>query len=112
MKKYTIITLLLCQLFCLSGLCSSSGNNTQTATGATKNGGKTPLYIGGFFPYDETIYVTAGMPRVAQTAVDHINNMPFLLQDYELRLRWGYTKVRSNGNIIPNLFVTSWRKPD
>ncbi len=62
--------------------------------------GKTPLYVGGFFTFDETVAATARLPQVAQKAIEHINNVPFLLDEYELRLRWGYTKASDNSSVF------------
>ena len=77
---------------CLSMLYIFSGSMGVQNISALR-GDKTMLHVGGFFTFDETVPVTAVMPEVAQRAIDHINNLPFLLHDYELRLRWGFTKV-------------------
>ncbi|XP_072030527.1 gamma-aminobutyric acid type B receptor subunit 2-like [Amphiura filiformis] len=80
--------------FCLAHLCLTARCMNSSSS---DHHGKTPLYVGGFFTFDETVSATAKLPQVAMKAIEHINNLSFLLDDYELRLRWGYTKGTGAG---------------
>ena len=55
---------------------------------------KIPLHMGGFFSFPN-IDVYTSIPTTVQTAVDHINNLTGILDDYELRLRCGSRMVRT-----------------
>ena len=53
---------------------------------------KTPIYIGGFFPIGgHPAFVS--LPHTVQTAINHVNSLPGILDDYELRMRWNWTSV-------------------
>ena len=58
--------------------------------------GKRPVYIGAFLPSFLPAYST--LAETLQVAVDHVNNLTGILDDFELRLRWNWTKVRISFN--------------
>ncbi len=51
------------------------------------------LYIGGFFAFRSSSTLKF-QPVVAQTALDHINSLPGILDGYRLEMRWNWTGVR------------------
>ncbi len=55
-------------------------------------GDRIPIYVGGFFPIGgHPAFVS--LPHTVQTAIDHINDLPGILDGYELRMRWNWTDV-------------------
>ena len=69
-------------------LCFSN----STATTASPDQDRTPVYIGGFFSHGGTWDASGILPAV-QMAIDHINERPDILPDYELRMVWNDTQV-------------------
>ena len=56
------------------------------------NNGKIPIYVGGFFPIGGHPAFSS-LPGTVQTAIDHVNSLQGILDDYELRMRWNWTNV-------------------
>ena len=84
-----------CALACLFQICGGQDMEPSTDTPSkVHRGGKIPLYLGGYFPlgggWDGSGFVVS-----SQMALDHINNNPNILEDYELRMVWNDTQVSS-----------------
>ncbi len=60
---------------------------------ANHTSSKIPLYIGGIFPFSDTHVFLGSFPRIVLAAVEHVNEMEGLLDEYELRMKWGWTYV-------------------
>ncbi|XP_022089373.1 gamma-aminobutyric acid type B receptor subunit 2-like [Acanthaster planci] len=71
-------------LVCVSA-ASNSGRNV-TDSGSTK----TVIYMGGFFAFPENPFL-ATHPGIVQTAIDHVNSLEGILDDYHLRMKWNWT---------------------
>ena len=63
------------------------------------NNGKIPIYVGGFFPIGGHPAFNS-LPGTVQTAIDHINSLQGILDDYELRMRWNWTNVSIGYNVL------------
>ena len=51
-----------------------------------------PVYIGIFLPIKAHPYYPS-LFNTLQVAVDHVNNLTGILDDYELKMRWNWTQV-------------------
>ncbi|XP_038068446.1 gamma-aminobutyric acid type B receptor subunit 2-like [Patiria miniata] len=51
---------------------------------------KTAVYMGAFFAFPNSPLLGA-LQAVAQTALDHVNSLEGILDDYQLRMRWNWT---------------------
>ncbi|XP_071808954.1 gamma-aminobutyric acid type B receptor subunit 2-like [Asterias amurensis] len=67
--------------------------------------GKRPVYIGAFLP-SSSLPSHSTLVETLQVAVDHVNNLTGILDDFELRLRWNWTETEpGRGLLIMNEFV-------
>ena len=80
---------LLCGILAIT--ITTNGINGEKYDG--KSAEKIPLYIGGIFPFSDTDVFLGSFPRTVLAAIDHVNNMTGLLDDYELKMKWGWTFV-------------------
>ncbi|XP_030853026.1 gamma-aminobutyric acid type B receptor subunit 2-like [Strongylocentrotus purpuratus] len=94
-----LIPLLACLLtssliLALPSVSTSTSVPTSTSTSSASTESMTiskiPIYVGGFFPI-EGHSAFESLPRTVQTAIDHVNELPGILDDYELRMRWNWT---------------------
>ncbi|XP_030853025.1 gamma-aminobutyric acid type B receptor subunit 2-like [Strongylocentrotus purpuratus] len=67
-----------------------TSTSTSSALAESMTISKIPIYVGGFFPI-EGHWAHELLPRTVQTAIDHVNELPGILDDYELRMRWNWT---------------------
>ena len=92
-KQLTIFTLV--SILKLS-LCQDADTTTTYDTtfipSLSSTGDRIPLYIGGYFPLGGG-WDGSGNIVAAEMALDHINNNPNILEDYELLMVWNDTQV-------------------
>ena len=66
-------------------------SEVHLSAAAHHNGGeRLPVDVGVFLPTKDDFT----MLSTVQAAVDHVNNLEGILDDYELRIRWNWTEVR------------------
>ena len=53
---------------------------------------KIPIYLGGFFSHTG-VWISSGVLPAVEMALDHINERPDVLANYELRMVWNDTGV-------------------
>ncbi|XP_071477852.1 gamma-aminobutyric acid type B receptor subunit 2-like [Diadema antillarum] len=83
---------------------TSFSSSVSSTTGSVR---KTPIYIGAFFPF-EGEEAFADLPDTVQTAIDHVNELPGFLDNYQLRMRWNWTNGSPAAALqILNDFVTT-----
>ncbi|XP_033641705.1 gamma-aminobutyric acid type B receptor subunit 1-like [Asterias rubens] len=68
---------------------TATASGSQNETGTVQSS-VSPLYIGAFFPFQHSSTLKF-QPVVAQTALDHINSLPGILDGYRLEMRWNWT---------------------
>ena len=61
---------------------------------------KIPLYLGGFFALPGGGWDGSGVLVAVEMALDHINQDPNILADYELKMVWSDTRVSSERTSI------------
>lgn len=73
----------------------TDANQSQSlgASDGVGRDGKIPIYLGGFFTLGGN-WDGSGILPVVEMALEHVNNRPDLLADYELRMVWNDTQVR------------------
>ncbi|XP_071496381.1 gamma-aminobutyric acid type B receptor subunit 1-like [Diadema antillarum] len=69
---------------------------------------KTPLYIAGFLPFSNAYFDQ--LVCTVLMAVDHVNNEPSLLPDYELRMIWNWTQSQP-GPALKYLYDVIYNSP-
>lgn len=57
---------------------------------------KVPIYIGGFFPMQDGFWDGSGILPAAKMAITDVNDKSDILPDYELRMVWNNSKVRTS----------------
>ena len=75
--------------------CVPASTATRIGLNATDARAKTVLHVGGFFAFPDSPLL-GFLQSVAQTALDHINSLDGILDDYHLEMRWNWTGVCSD----------------
>lgn len=68
-------------------------NSARWSSSTSNSSSKIPLYIAGFLPFSDKFFDQ--LVCTVLMAVEHVNDDPNLLPDYELRLIWNWTQVGS-----------------